>query len=71
MSFELVDPRVFGTDRTSYWRELKEDQYEEDCEECGGEQFVTGGRHHYNGSYNCYTLYLRCENCGPYEVECV
>lgn len=54
------------------WREpLEENQYEDDCEECGGKQFVTGGNGYYNGSYQCYTLYLECENCGPYEVECV
>lgn len=46
------------------WQE--EPQYEP-CDECGGRVVATGGHHHYNG----YTLYLDCENCGPYEVECV
>jgi hypothetical protein len=43
----------------------------EPCDECGGRVKATGGQHHYNGHYDCYTLYLECENCGPYEVECV
>ena len=50
---------------------LEEDEYPEPCEECGGRQFVVGGQGHYNGSYQCYTLTLNCENCGPYDVECV
>lgn len=45
--------------------------YEERCEECGGKVVATGGNGYYNGNYQCYTLYLECENCGPYEVECV
>jgi hypothetical protein len=32
---------------------------------------VTGGQRHYNGYYDLYTLYLICEHCGPYDVECV
>jgi hypothetical protein len=69
MSFELRESQEFdGED----WREpLEEDEYEEPCEECGGKQFVTGGHSYYNGSYDCYTLFLECVNCGPYEVECV
>ena len=49
----------------------EDDLYEERCEECGGKVWVIGGHGYYNGSYDCYTLYLECENCGPYEVECV
>lgn len=45
--------------------------YEERCEECGGKVWSTGGHGYYNGSYQCYTMYLECENCGDYEVECV
>jgi hypothetical protein len=48
-----------------------EELYEEPCMECGGKVVATGGQHWYNGTYDCYTLYLNCENCGPYEVECV
>lgn len=48
-----------------------EELYEVLCMECGGKVVATGGQHWYNGIYNCYTLYLNCENCGPYEVECV
>lgn len=44
---------------------------QEPCDECGGKVRATGGRGYYNGHYDCYTLYLECENCGPYEVECV
>lgn len=40
-------------------------------EACGGRLWVTGGQGYYNGHYNCYTLGLICEFCGPYEVECV
>lgn len=47
------------------------EEYEEPCDKCGGKVVVTGGNGYYNGSYDCYTLYLRCENCGEYEVECV
>lgn len=45
--------------------------YPDPCEECGGTQWDIGGRSHYNGRYQCYTLYLECENCGVYDVECV
>ena len=59
------------------------EEYPEPCEldyddngrhtgiECGGRLWVQGGHGYYNGHYDCYTLYLICENCGPYEVECV
>lgn len=59
------------------------DLYEERCENdvdefgnlmdepCGGRLVSLGGQGYYNGHYDCYTLYLECENCGPYEVECV
>lgn len=64
--FELVDPDEFSTDDHAYEEEG------EPCEYCdGGKVVATGGNHWYNGSYNCYTLYLNCENCGDYEVECV
>lgn len=45
--------------------------YPDPCEECGGSQWDIGGTSYYNGSYQCYTLHLECENCGPYDVECV
>jgi hypothetical protein len=64
----LLNVGLFSLD---YREPLEQDQYEEDCEDCGGKQFVTGGYHYYNGSYDCYTMYLLCVNCGPYEVECV
>ena len=74
--FELLPP---GTDFPADGREPED--YEEPCgnlvvrdgEEghCGGKVVSTGGHHYYNGHYDCYTLYLDCENCGPYEVECV
>lgn len=38
---------------------------------CGGKLVVTGGHGYYNGYYQCYTMYLLCDRCGPYEVECV
>ena len=40
-------------------------------EPCNGKVWSTGGHPYYNGSYQCYTIYLFCENCGHYEVECV
>lgn len=59
--------------------ELYEERCENDVDEfgnvmdepCNGRLVSTGGQGYYNGSYQCYTLYLECENCGPYEVECV
>lgn len=63
--FELLPPEA------AYPESEPDDLYEEPCENCGGKVTATGGHHYYNGSYNCYTLYLDCENCGPYEVECV
>lgn len=69
-NFEEYDSEEYGTDNQDY-RELEENQYEDDCEECGGKQFVIDGYGYYNGSYQCYTLTLKCENCGPYDVECV
>lgn len=65
--FELVPVPVEYPEPDDIDKEL----YEERCEECGGKIWVTGGQGYYNGSYDCYTLYLECENCGPYEVECV
>lgn len=47
------------------------EEYEEPCDNCGGKVVALGGQNYYNGSYDCYTLYLRCENCGDYDVECV
>ena len=64
MGFELL-PEGYAPEP------MPDDFYEERCEECGGGVVVTGGQHWYNGQYNCYTMYLNCENCGPYEVECV
>ena len=74
---------VVGPDVPAY--ALTEEDYEEGCENlwdengkpfpggevCGGKVVSTGGQGYYNGSYDCYTLYLRCERCGDYEVECV
>lgn len=68
--FEVLDPEEVE----EYYADAEntpDDYYEESCEECGGKVVATGGQHHYNGHYDCYTLYLNCENCGPYEVECV
>ena len=77
MTFELVE---------NYYPEPEDsdsDVYEDGCQNevpvdedhpfghCGGKVWSTGGHGYYNGSYQCYTLYLTCENCGPYEVECV
>lgn len=62
----------FSEDNDEQWPpSLEENEYPERCDECGGRQWVTGGNGYYNGRYDCYTLYLECENCGPYEVECV
>lgn len=59
------------------------DMYEERCENevpvtdeneagiCNGRLHSTGGQHHYSNGFDCYTLFLTCEHCGPYEVECV
>lgn len=71
MKFELLPPDWEPEPTQEQYRELEENQYEDDCEECGGKQFVIGGHGYYNGSYQCYTLELECENCGPYDVECV
>lgn len=62
--FELVPEPIEYNDEDS-------ELYEDGCEECGGKVVATGGHGYYNGSYQCYTLYLRCENCGDFEVECV
>lgn len=69
---ENVPPTDFDT------AELYEERCENDVDEfgnamepCGGRLVATGGNGYYNGSYQCYTLHLECENCGPYEVECV
>lgn len=65
----LSDEEVAAMEAQS--QELPDDFYEQPCDECGGKVVSTGGHHYYNGSYDCYTMYLDCENCGPYEVECV
>lgn len=80
MNFELMpddyDPGEPPTDFDT--AEL----YEQRCEnvwdengneipECGGRVVAVGGHGYYNGSYQCYTLTLECENCGVYDVECV
>jgi hypothetical protein len=65
-------PAEVSTDSGETGAEVEEENlYEERCETCGGKQYVTGSRPYYNGRYDCCTLYLTCENCGPYEVECV
>lgn len=72
VQFELMPDDWEPESNQEQWPEpLEENQYEDDCEECGGKQYVIGGHGYYNGSYNCYTLTLRCVNCGPYDVECV
>ena len=70
--FELVPPDA------EHNSPYDEEPYYEPCDYCGGKVVVTGGKvvvtggnSYYNGSYSCYTLHLECENCGPYEVECV
>lgn len=70
----LEDPLIDFDDS-----ELYEERCQNDLDEfgnimdevCNGRVVSTGGRGYYNGHYDCYTLYLTCENCGPYEVECV
>lgn len=78
MTFELVPE---DTD----FPVMDEEYYEEGCEQmfdadgkpfpdgevCGGKVVSTGGQHHYSNGFDCYTMYLRCERCGDYEVECV
>lgn len=73
MAFELLG---INDDEESHWDEYpieadEEWNYPEPCDMCGGRQKDIGGQHWYNGSYQCYTLYLECENCGEYDVECV
>lgn len=80
------EPVMMGdTDCEPVGEYLNDDLYEEGCENlwdekgrpfpggevCGGRVVSTGGHHHYSNGYDCYTLYLRCEKCGDYEVECV
>lgn len=71
MPFELLPepPEGWDADKSDPRNETLD--YEEPCDECGGRVIATGGHGYYNGHYQCYTLYLECENCGPYEVECV
>lgn len=70
MPFELLDSNDYPV-------EDDPELYEERCQNedndgiCGGKVWSTGGNSYYNGSYNCYTLYLHCEKCGDYDVECV
>lgn len=80
VTFELADNQDFGEPPTDFdtaelYEERCDNQYDEQGnlmeEACGGRLVATGGRHHYSNGFNCYTLYLECENCGPYEVECV
>jgi hypothetical protein len=72
MPFELMPEPPEGWEANkSDPRNNDADLYEEPCDYCGGKVWSTGGSGYYNGSYQCYTLYLECENCGPYEVECV
>lgn len=66
MEFVMMEP---GDEY--YSDDESDDTYYEPCEFCGGRVVSTGGNYHYNGNYNCYTMYLDCENCGPYEIECV
>lgn len=81
MTFELYEPAEHDNEPPTDFdtAELYEERCELDStdpdaepgETCGGRLVSTGGNGYYNGSYQCYTLYLRCENCGDYEVECV
>ena len=81
--FELVDEEDDPRPYQSYWFDahaLEPGQtkpedwfpiYPEPCEECGGVLVTLNGNSYYNGSYNCYTQYVCCENCGHYDWECV
>lgn len=83
LGFELVE--VYSDESDEPVATFTEVDYEEGCENlwdekgrpfpggevCGGKVVSTGGHHHYTNGFDCYTMYLRCERCGDYEVECV
>jgi len=81
MTFLLAEPPEGWNDPPTdfHTAELYEQRCENDVDEdgnvmeevCNGRVVSTGGHGYYNGSYQCYTMYLECENCGHYEVECV
>lgn len=83
MQFEMYDPDKHDTGEPPVDFDTA-DLYEELCgneqfyadgtkmdEACPGRVVSTGGQHHYSNGFDCYTMYLECEFCGPYEVECV
>lgn len=78
--FELAENQDYGEPPTDFdTAELYEERCENEVfedgvirdEACGGRLVAIGGHGYYNGSYDCYTLTLECEFCGPYDVECV
>lgn len=71
MQFEILSDEEIAAYDAAVKEHEGEDIYEEPCDRCGGKVVATGGNGYYNGSYQCYTLFLRCENCGDYEVEFV
>lgn len=75
MNFELYVPEdnapPEGFDEAELYEERCGNEVGESDQICGGKVWSTGGHGYYNGSYQCYTMYLHCENCGDYEVECV
>lgn len=72
---EILDDIPVNFDTADLYEERCENEVpvddEHDAGICNGRVVSTGGHGYYNGHYDCYTLYLECENCGPYEVECV
>lgn len=38
---------------------------------CGRFAKWVGGRHYYNGQFDCYRYTVRCSRCGDVDVECV
>lgn len=78
ITWEVVDPNDFSSsqfvDEDGEPCDTVDPQFvDEDNPEgiCGGKVISTGGHGYYNGSYQCYTMYLHCDRCGDYEVECV
>lgn len=82
VNFELYDPAKHDSgepptdfDTAELYEERCENEWDENGnrmeEACGGRVVAVGGQGYYNGSYQCYTLTLECENCGVYDVECV
>jgi hypothetical protein len=66
--FELLEPDEVPTE-PDYQLHPKP-HYDVHCL-CGRFAKNLGGRHYYNGTWDCYSFDVDCKRCGVVTIECV